>query len=179
MREEFVPKVEVESRIGCAETGDEVIFESADSALGGVATVIAGGGELVFYLLAVHVGLKHGGSFVVEPLEFGLEPAGFEEKLGSGVGSGVLFLDAVLHELGVDEVGVVVVEDEEILAAADGWDNKAARLVGVDLAGGRKAFGVQVFGFEGRRAGVGHGRFGGEERGAGRVDGGRSGRRDG
>jgi hypothetical protein len=139
LREEFVPKVEGESGIGCAETGDEVIFESANSALGGVATVIAGGDELVVYLLAVHVGLKHGGGFVVESLEFGLEPAGFEEKLGSGVGSGVLFLGAVLHELGVDEVGVIVVEYEEILAAADGWDNKTTCLVGVDLAGGRKA----------------------------------------
>jgi hypothetical protein len=104
LREEFIPEVEREIWVRSAQAGDEVILKSANSAFGGVAAMIAGGDELVVDLLAVHVGFEHGRGFVVKPLEFGLEAAGFEEELGTCVGSGVFFFGAVFHELGMDEV---------------------------------------------------------------------------
>ncbi len=60
----------------------------------------------------------------------------------------MFFLGAIFHEFGVDEIGIVVVEDEEILAAADGGDDKTSCLIGVDLPSGREAGGIEVLGFE-------------------------------
>ena len=68
LRQEFVPKVEGERRIGSAESCDEMVFEGPNGALGGVAAMIAGGNELVVHLLAVHVSFEHGGGFVVKSL---------------------------------------------------------------------------------------------------------------
>lgn len=61
----------------------------------------------------------------------------------------MLLLCAVLHGLGVNEVAVVVVEYENVLVAADGGREETAGGIGIDLASGRLAIGIEEPSFEG------------------------------
>ena len=65
LREKLVPEMEREIGVGAAEAGDEVIFESSNGALSGVATMEAWWDELKIDALGLHVGLEEVGSFVV------------------------------------------------------------------------------------------------------------------
>jgi len=51
----------------------------------------------------------------------------------------------------VNEVTVVVVDDENVQVAADGWNKETSSGVRVDLPGGWLAIGVQEMGRESRR----------------------------
>jgi len=61
------------------------------------------------------------------------------------------FFSTILHGFRVNEVAVVVVNDENVRVAADGWDKETSGGVRVDLAGGRLTIGAQKMGFESRR----------------------------
>ena len=50
----------------------------------------------------------------------------------------------VWDRLGVDGVAIVVVKEEDVVVAADGWDNKATCLVGAYLSSDCLAVGVDV-----------------------------------
>jgi hypothetical protein len=79
--------MEGEVLVGGAESGDEVVFEGADSTFGGVSSVDVGRDELEVDLLLGHVGFEGGGGFVVESLELRFEATGAEEGVGTLVGS--------------------------------------------------------------------------------------------
>jgi hypothetical protein len=90
-----------------------------------------------------HVLLKDLRGFVVELLEFGLEPAGFQERNYALICRQNDFFGAILHGFRVNEVAVVVVNDKNVRVSPDGRNTETAGGVRVDLAGGGLAVGVQ------------------------------------
>jgi hypothetical protein len=63
-----VPEVEREIFVGAAEAGDEVVFERADCAFGGIAAVDVGRDELKIDVLRTEEVFQDAGAFVVEAL---------------------------------------------------------------------------------------------------------------
>jgi len=97
-----------------------------------------------------HVLRKDLRGFVVELLEFGLEPAGFQERNDALVRRQNDFFGAIPHGFRVNEVAVVVVNNEDVRVTTDGRNKETAGRVRVDLAGGGLAVGVQEICFESR-----------------------------
>ena len=62
-----------ESGIGAAETGNEMIFERADSSLCSISAMDTGWCQLEVDWHTLHVLLERHGRFIVESLEFRLE----------------------------------------------------------------------------------------------------------
>ena len=52
----------------------------------------------------------------------------------------------VFHQLGKNDIAVVVVDDEHVVVAARGWKNKAARDIAEDLASDGAAVGEDMMG---------------------------------
>jgi len=88
--------------------------------------------------------------FVVKLLEFGLEPAGFQERNYALMRRQNDFFGAILHGFRVNEVAVVVVNDKNVQVSPYGQNKETAGRVRVDLAGGGLAVGVQEMCFESR-----------------------------
>jgi hypothetical protein len=97
-----------------------------------------------------HVLLKDLRGFVVELLEFGLEPAGCQERNDALVRRQNDFFGAIPHGFRVHDVAVLVVNDENVRVSTDGRNKETAGRVRVDLAGGGLAVGVQEICFESR-----------------------------
>jgi len=95
-----------------------------------------------------HVLLKDLRGFIVELLELGLEPTGFQERNGALVRRQNDFFGAIPHGFRVNEVAVVVVNNENVRVTTDGRNKETAGRVRVDLAGGGLAVGVQEMCFE-------------------------------
>jgi hypothetical protein len=72
LRDEAIPQVEWEAFVEAAEGSDEVIFEGADRAFGGVATMGARGNQFESDILVVHVFFEHGRALVVKALKIGM-----------------------------------------------------------------------------------------------------------
>ena len=102
-----------------------------------------------------HVLLKDLRGFVVELLEFRLEPARFPKRNNALIRRQNDFFGAILHGFRVNEVAVVVVNDENVLVSTDGRNKETSGGVRVDLAGGRLTIGVQKWVL--RAAGFGSG----------------------
>ena len=79
LREKFVPELEWKIGVGAAEAGDEMVLESANGALGGVAAMDAWGHELESDGLVAHVLLEEDGGFVVEAIELGAKTSSDED----------------------------------------------------------------------------------------------------
>jgi hypothetical protein len=77
--EKFVPELEWKIGVGAAEAGDEMVLESANGALGGVAAMDAWGHELESNGLVAHVLLEEDGGFVVEAIELGAKTSSDED----------------------------------------------------------------------------------------------------
>ena len=97
-----------------------------------------------------HVLLKDLRGYVVEFLEFGSEPARFQERNDALVRRQNDFFGAIPHGFRVNEVAVVVVNNENVRVTTDGRNKETAGRVRVDLAGGGLAVGVQEMCFESR-----------------------------
>ena len=67
-----------------------------------------------------HVLLKDLRGFIVELLELGLEPTGFQERNGALVRRQNDFFGAIPHGFRVNEVAVVVVNNENVRVTTDG-----------------------------------------------------------
>ena len=76
-------------------------------------------------------------------LEFGLEPAGFQERNDALIRRQNDFFDSILHGFRVNEVAVVVVNDKNVQVSPYGQNKETAGRVRVDLAGGGLAVGTQ------------------------------------
>ena len=83
-------------------------------------------------------------------LEFGLEPAEFQERNDALIRRQNDFFGSILHGFRVNEVAVVVVNDENVRVSTDGQNKETAGGFRVDLAGGGLAVGVQEMCFESR-----------------------------
>lgn len=120
LRKESVPQVEREICVGGAQRGDQMIFERADGALGGVASMNSGWDELEVDGFVFHELFHLVGALVVEALDFGLkaclDEAGMDEFVGSEDGGSC----PVWHGFCVDGIAVVVVEDEDVIVAGAG-----------------------------------------------------------
>ena len=73
--------MEWEILVDTAETGNEMVFERADGAFGGIATVHAGRDELKVDIGVVQKLLECRRAFVVEAVEFGSEASGDEARM--------------------------------------------------------------------------------------------------
>jgi hypothetical protein len=81
-----------------------VVFERPDGAFGGVAAVDVRRRELYFDVIVRHVGDVGGGCFVVQPLEFWLEPTVHKYLVHALVGCEYVGAGARFERLGMDEV---------------------------------------------------------------------------
>lgn len=113
-----------------------MIFERLDRAFCEVATVEASRGELVCYLVCVEEFFEVGGYFVVEGGELRFETPRGEMGDDGFVGFDKLLFGAAGNGAGVDGVGIVLVEDEDVFVAAFGGAYKFSSLIGEDLARG-------------------------------------------
>ena len=123
--------------VGAAETSDEMVFERADGAFGGIATVEVWRGKLIVDGLCLEELLEGGGCFVVQLLKYGFEATGGEERVDALVCSEICLAGARLHGLGENHIAVVIVDDEQVRVAGAGRTEEAACCIGVDLAGDR------------------------------------------
>jgi len=128
-----------------------MIFECPNCALCCVASMKTRRDKLEVDGFLPHVLLKDLRGFVVELLEFRLEPARFPKRNNALIRRQNDFFGAILHGFRVNEVAVVVVNDENVLVSTDGRNKETSGGVRVDLAGGQLAIGVQEMCFESRR----------------------------
>jgi hypothetical protein len=127
-----------------------MIFECPNCALCCVASMKTKRDKLEANVFIHHVLLKDLQCFVVKLLEFGLEPAGFQERNYALIRRQNDFFGAILHGFRVNEVAVEVVNDENVRVSTDGRNKETAGRVRVDLAGGGLAVGVQKMCFGSR-----------------------------
>ena len=71
MRHKTIPQVEREVFVDAAETSNEVIFERADGAFGGIAAVDSWWGKLKVNFFFAEELFQSFGAFIVEALEVG------------------------------------------------------------------------------------------------------------
>ena len=64
-----IPEVERKGGVGAAEASNEMVFEGADGAFGGITTMNMGRRELEVNGVVGHEALESGRGFVVEALE--------------------------------------------------------------------------------------------------------------
>lgn len=128
------PEMEGEALVCGAEAGNEVVLESTDCPFGRIAAMDAGGGELEINVGFMEETFEGGGGFVVHALEARSEAMGGEYGVSGFVGGEDGCCRLGLHGLGVDEVGVVAVDDEELGVALAGRENETTRLVSEHLA---------------------------------------------
>ena len=88
----MVPKLEREVFIGCAESTDEMVFESLYSSFSGVDSMVVGFNELYFSTLLLHEFLDWCGCMIVGDIECGFVPL---------VGKGIEHLFECLHNVTV------------------------------------------------------------------------------
>ena len=118
-------------RVARDESSVKVILECANCTFGGVAAICIWGGKLEVDIVFVE-GFLHGTvSFVVKDVESGRRTALLEMFVVCFLGFGDLQGLPVLQNLGVDGVGVVVVEDKYILVSAGREYRESAYLVRV------------------------------------------------
>lgn len=94
-----------------------MIFEGADGALGGVATMGRWRDKLEVDSELFHFRLHGFGNLVVEALKKGTETTGCKKCEHAFVCSDHFWCAAILHGLGMDVIAVVVVHNEEIVVA--------------------------------------------------------------
>ena len=127
--DDTVPFLGWEVGVKRGESSAKVIIECANHTFGGVAAMCIWGDKLEVDI-AFEEGFLHGtGAFVVKDVESGSRTVSLEIFVARFPGFGDLQGLPVLQKLGVDGVGVVVVEDEYILVSAVREYREAACLV--------------------------------------------------
>ena len=121
-----------------------MVFEGLDGALSPVAAMKASWGELIFDSLSSHEVMEELRSFIVKTMELGTKTTTLKEAENGFIGLFDGGLLSIWDWFGMDGVAVVVVEKEDVVVAADGWDNKATCLIGANLAGYGVAVGVDL-----------------------------------
>ena len=112
-------------------------FEGADGTFDDIAAVEIGGYELVCGLPDVSdVATVLLAGFVVEDLVANDVDAHLEAGHNAGVCGDTVAIFAGLEGFDEDDVGVAMLDNHEVLVAAMGADLEAARVVGVESAGG-------------------------------------------
>ena len=109
-----------------------MVFPCSDGTLGRVASMYVWWHKLVVDVLGAVVFFECGGGFVVEPVGLWLEAAADEVAVEFLVGTEDFTARAVFEWLREDCVGVIVIEDHDVLVASTGSDWESAGLVGVD-----------------------------------------------
>ena len=118
MGDETVPLLGGEVGFVRGDSSAKIIFECADCTFGGVAAVVIWGDKLEVDVLLVE-GFLHGtGALVVEDVESGGCNVLLELFMALLIGFSDLQGFTVLEKLGLDGVGVVFVEEEDILISA-------------------------------------------------------------
>ena len=137
MREELVPQVVGEVGRYVDEDVEQVGFEGGDGTFEDVAVVDIGEHELVCGLPDVSdVVTVILAGFVVKDLVVNDVDVRLEAGHDAGVCRDTVEILAGLKGFDEDDVGVTMVGDHELPVAAAGADLEAARVVGVDRAGG-------------------------------------------
>ena len=72
--QEFVPKLGRKMTIGDAQSRDEMVFEGLNCTLGSVHMVLVRWNELPLYIVIAEVFSDGSGGFIIENIEFWLEP---------------------------------------------------------------------------------------------------------
>jgi hypothetical protein len=134
MGNESVPQVEREIRVSAAEASNEVVLEGADGPFGCIATVQMRGSKLKVDMFGSHEGLEGCRGFVVQALELRSEAAFGEKRVCTFVRRKDLGTGFALHQLDVNGIAVVIVEDEHVGVSSAGRSEKTAWLVSVDLS---------------------------------------------
>ena len=94
-----------------------MIFEGANCALGGIASMQMRGHKLEVDGFGVHEGFQSGRAFVVKLLQLWTEPARDQQGMDALVRGDELGGGAILHWLGEDGVRVDVVNNHQVLVA--------------------------------------------------------------
>ncbi len=119
--------------IGAAEARNEMVFESADGAFGGICAMDARRNELEIHMLFAQKLFERSRAFVVQFLELRAE-TGVDETIVNGfvcVENGGAAL--ARHGFGVDGIAVIVVQQEQLGVACAGGEDEASGLIGEDL----------------------------------------------
>ena len=82
MWEKSVPQMQWEVLVGAAESGDEMILESADRSFGGIAAVKVWRHKLEIDVFVSHELFQHVGAFVVKALKFWTKSAFDKQGMG-------------------------------------------------------------------------------------------------
>lgn len=129
----LAPKVEREIVVNGAETSDDVILECLDLSFSRVVAMIRSGCELEGDLSGIQKVLYCLGGFVIEEVESWALAA--EGKILDQFGEDMeeFGVGAVFHWFDEDCVGIIVVEDEDVLMALAGRDWETAGKIGVLL----------------------------------------------
>jgi hypothetical protein len=135
LREQPVPKVERKVWVGAAQPSDEMVFEGADGTFGCIRAVVVRRYQLIVDMICGHLLEESSGGFVVQSNVLRGEATGAEGIEDSFVGGGAVGAGAGLHGLGKDGVAVVVVDDQDIVAAGVRRGDETACEVRVELAG--------------------------------------------
>ena len=131
LMDETVPFLGGEFGVSRGESSAKMILECANRTFGGVAEVGIWGDKLEVDIVFAE-GFFHGtGAFVVKDVDSGSRTVLLEMFVARFPGFGDLKGFPVLRKLGVDGVGVVVVEDEYILVSAGREYRKSDFLVRV------------------------------------------------
>jgi hypothetical protein len=107
LKKKAIPKVQGKVLVSAAEAGNEMVFESGKGALGGIASVEMGQGELEVNVLASHELFESGAGFIVKFLENGMQACLF-------TCSCMLRACAALHGLSMDGFAVLDADDEQV-----------------------------------------------------------------
>ena len=113
------------------ESSEKVILECANRTFGGVAVIGIWGGKLEVDIVFAEGFLHGAGAFFVKDVESGSRDVLLEMLVARYPGFGDFQGLLVLQKLGMNGVGIVVVEDEYILVSAGREDREAACMVRV------------------------------------------------
>ena len=92
---------------------------------------------MIVNVLGTKKRLKRCGALVVETLEAGPKAGGDKAGVEDLKGAEDACAGAIAHGFHEDAVAVIVVEDKYVIVAGTGGKNEPARLVGMNLSGGR------------------------------------------
>ena len=133
MREESIPFTDWEFGVDGAEYGDEVVLKGANGSFSSVSTMFMGGYPLELDVVLLKCLLEVVRAFVVKDVEVcgvSLEEKHFVSLVPSGSNGGAL---TVWDGDGVNCIGIIMIQHEDVLVAACGDDGKLTSLIGISF----------------------------------------------
>ena len=132
--EKLIPETSRESLISSVQNGSEVIFKSADSTLRWIVTVVMESHQLVFEVLLFNFVEEVLGGFIVQALVDGGN-AGLSELLVAGfLPKDEIVRFPAFNWASKDSIGVIVVEEEDVVVSKEGLKWELTRKVSCNQA---------------------------------------------